>query len=246
MNPLLNEQKIIEKGELGAIFLYSGILDAYEAVGIELIGPNVLNEHVIPKMVYYVKEFLPSVFKFEIKSNDELITNLRKFMLDIRQKIDNARESGSAKEFTMNEIWEIRAAIFGYESVFIDILGDNAIKNYVFKRIADILSAYLPDAFVSADITLKEKLNAFVTYIIENEFVGTASYKIKDNKVQISANRCAFAEIHDSEAYRKANVRFCPWGMIGSAIMTTHLGKETTINSCIFTTKGSVTKIESK
>ena len=47
---------------LEGAFLYMGILDAYEAVGAELIGPNVLEEHVIPRMVYYVREFLPEIF----------------------------------------------------------------------------------------------------------------------------------------------------------------------------------------
>ena len=150
----------------------------------------------------------------------------------------------------MEEIWELRAAIFGYESVFIDILGEAAIKNYVFKRIADIISAYLPDSFIYEGdtelTTLDAKLDSYVKTIQKKKFVDFAKYSMKEDTVQITANRCAFSKIHDSEAYRKSNVRFCPWGMIGSAILASHKGKETTIESCLFTTKGSVSKIVSK
>ena len=82
-----------------------------------------------------------------------------------------------------------------------------------------------------------------IIVIVRIEF---AKYTIKGEAVQITANRCAFSKIHDSEAYRNANVRFCPWGMIGSAIWASHKGKETNIESCLFTTKGSVSKIVSK
>lgn len=235
------------KEEIDAVFIYGGILDAYEAVGIELIGPTVLEEHVLPKMVYYVQEFLPEIFSERAKDPETLTADLKAFLDQYRDKIEQAREQGTAHDyFTMNEIWQLRAAIFGYESAFIDILGEAAIKTYMFKRIADILSAYLPDAFVEEKIMLKEKLDAYVKYIQEKDFVRYANYKISKDLVTITANRCAFSKIHDSEAYRNANVRFCPWGMVGSAILASHLGKETTIDSCFFTTKGSVSKIVSK
>jgi len=235
---------------LDAVFIYGGILDAYEAVGTELIGENVVSDYVIPKMVYYVKEFLPETFSTRSTDQDELIGELTNWLTEFRGKIEKAREMGTGKNFTMEEIWELRAAIFGYESVFIDILGEAAIKNYVFKRIADIISAYLPDSFIyegdTTLTTLDAKLNSYISTIQSKKFVEFAKYKVKDESVVITANRCAFSKIHDSEAYRKANVRFCPWGMIGSAILASHRGKETNIESCLFTTKGSVSKIISK
>ncbi len=235
---------------LDAVFIYGGILDAYEAVGTELIGENVVSDYVIPKMVYYVREFLPEVFSEISTDQDKLISELETWLNEFRGKIERAREIGTGRDFTMEEIWELRAAIFGYESVFIDILGETAIKNYVFKRIADIISAYLPDSFIyegdTTLTTLDAKLDSFITTIQSKKFVEFAKYKIKDENVIITANRCAFSKIHDSEAYRNANVRFCPWGMIGSAILASHRGKETNIKSCLFTTKGSVSTIISK
>ena len=58
------EHRSQDDQQLEAVFLYMGILDAYEAVGTELIGPNVLDEHVLPRMVYYVQEFLPEIFSY--------------------------------------------------------------------------------------------------------------------------------------------------------------------------------------
>ncbi|MHA1976630.1 MAG: hypothetical protein ACW98F_09735 [Candidatus Hodarchaeales archaeon] len=235
---------------LDAVFIYGGILDAYEAVGTELIGENVVSDYVIPKMVYYVKEFLPEIFSNKSTDQEQLIEELTDWLTEFRGKIEKAREMGTGRIFTMDEIWELRAAIFGYESVFIDILGEAAIKNYVFKRIADIISAYLPDSFIYEEetvlTTLDAKLNSYVKTIQSKKFVEFAKYRIKDDSVVITANRCAFSKIHDSEAYRKSNVRFCPWGMIGSAIMASHKGRETNIRSCLFTTKGSVSTIISK
>jgi hypothetical protein len=235
---------------LDAVFIYGGILDAYEAVGAELIGENVVEEHVIPKMVYYVKEFLPEIFSTKAQSTKNLSNELYTWLQDFKLKIEKARELESGSIFTMNEIWQLRAAIFGYESVFIDILGEAAIKNYVFKRIADILSSYLPDSFIYEGVqpltSLDEKLTSYINSIKSKKFVEYANYSIKEDRVIITANRCEFSKIHDSEAYRNANVRFCPWGMIGSAILTSHKGKETTIDSCLFTTKGSKSTIISK
>ena len=232
---------------LDAVFIYGGILDAYEAVGIELIGMNVVDDYVLPKMVYYVREFVPEVFTDKSNDPEKLVQELKSWLENFKEKIDRARDLQSGSIFSMEEIWEIRAAIFGYESVFIDILGEAAIKNYVFTRIADILSAYLPDSFVfEGESTLEEKLRAYITHIQNKQFVQYANFRVKDNLVTVTANRCAFSKIHDSNAYRNANVRFCPWGMIGSAILASHRGTETKIESCLFTTKGSVSKIVSK
>jgi hypothetical protein len=237
---------------LDAVFIYGGILDAYETVGIELIGENVVSDYVLPKMVYYVREFLPEIFSGNKITGDPdlLVKELKDWLDEFKLKIEQARELESGRNFTMEEIWQLRAAIFGYESVFIDILGEAAIKNYVFKRIADILSSYLPVSFIYEDerqlSSLDSKLKAYIKYIKEKRFVGYANYKIQGNQVIVTANRCAFSKIHNSNAYRNANVRFCPWGMIGSAILTGHEGKETTIDSCRFTTKGSISTLISK
>ncbi|MFW9854328.1 MAG: hypothetical protein ACFFFG_04680 [Candidatus Thorarchaeota archaeon] len=232
-----------QKGRLDAVFLYGGILDAYEAVGMELIGPNVVEDYVLPKMVYYVREFLPGIFNKAAPDPERLVSDLRSWLDDFKLKISRARELKKSVMFSLEEIWQLRAAIFGYESVFIDILGETAIKTYVFSRIADILSSYLPDVFLGEEKTLEEKLNAYLDYIREKRFVQYTSVRIKGTSVRIAANKCYFANIHKSEAYQKSNVRFCPWGMIGSAIITSHKGDRATIESCQFTTRGSISKI---
>ncbi|UCE10480.1 MAG: hypothetical protein JSW61_00715 [Candidatus Thorarchaeota archaeon] len=234
-----------EESELNAVFLYMGILDAYEAVGVELIGPDVLEEHVLPRMTYYVREFLPEIFS-ERADSEELTTELRRFLTEFRARVEDAREKGVAGAMTMEEIWELRAAIFGFESVFINILGDSAIKNYVLIRMADILSAYLPESLLDPQIPLKTKLESYAKYIQDNKFVGFARVSFGDDEISVAANRCEFSRIHDSEAYRNLDVRFCPWGMIASAIVAAHEGKETNLESSLFTTKGSVSKIKAK
>jgi hypothetical protein len=206
-------------GALDAVFLYMGILDAYEAVGTELIGPNVLEEHVLPRMVYYVREFLPEIFS-ERSDADELVNELDQFLKYFSQKVDDARTQGSAHQLIMEDIWKLRAAIFGYESVFIKILGEAAIKNYMFTRVADILSAYLP--------------------------VKYARVSVGRDGITVATNKCEFSRIHDSDAYRSLHVRFCPWGMIASAIVAAHEGRETNLESSTFTISGSVSKIVSK
>jgi hypothetical protein len=235
---------MISRESLEGAFLYMGILDAYEAVGAELIGPNVLEEHVLPRMVYYVREFLPAIFSTR-GDTDQLVSELSVFLSQFKGMIDQARETGNV-EFTIEDVWELRAAIFGYESVFLDILGEVAIKNYVFTRIADILSSYLPEAILSHELPLEKKLEAYVNYIQAKKFAGYARFDMKANQVSITTNRCVFSRIHNSDAYRDAKTRFCPWGMIGSAIIASHEGKETTIDSCLFTTTGSITHISNK
>lgn len=234
-----------DTSQLDAVFLYMGILDAYEAVGIELIGPQVLDEHVLPRMVYYVKEFLPEIFS-ERADNIELTAELKAFILDFSSRVHNAQSEGTSGSFTMEEIWKLRAAIFGYESVFIDILGDTAIKDYVFVRMSDILSAYLPADLMDSAIPLENKLQSYADYIRKHEFVEYARVKIGKTEVTVAANKCAFAKIHDSEAYSNLNVRFCPWGMIASAIIAGHEGRETVLKSSTFTTRGSVSEIQGK
>ena len=235
----------VQKSELDAVFLYSGILDAYEAVATELIGPDVLEEHVLPRMTYFVQEFLPEIFSTK-GDTAGLVSDLREFLNRFREKIEFAREKGSTQNLTKEEIWQLRAAIFGYESVFINILGETAIKNYVFTRMADILSAYLPDSLLDPDIPLANKLEAYAKYIKENEFVGFARVSVGKEEIKVAANRCAFSRIHDSDAYRDLEVRFCPWGMIASAIVAAHEGKETNLESSTFTTRGSVSRIITK
>jgi hypothetical protein len=234
-----------EEEQLEAVFLYMGILDAYEAVGTELIGPNVLEEHVLPRMVYYVREFLPEIFS-QTTTTEELVKDLMVFLSYFSKKVEEAQNTGSTKELTMEEIWKLRAAIFGYESVFIDILGEAAIKEYVFVRMADILAAYLPEQLLDPSVSLNEKLREYAKYISDHKFVKYARVTTSGNKAVVAANYCAFSRIHDSEAYQDLNVRFCPWGMIGSAIVAAHEGKGALLKSSLFTTSGSVSEIETK
>ncbi|NWF95006.1 MAG: hypothetical protein HXY34_02590 [Candidatus Thorarchaeota archaeon] len=230
---------------LDAVFLYAGILDAYEAVGVELIGPNVLDDHVLPRMVHYVREFLPEAFS-ERTDLDGLAAELKAFLTKFRQVVAEARAAGSAKGLTLEDIWKLRAAIFGFESVFIKILGEAAIKNYVLIRIADILSAYLPSSLLDPRTDIITKLDTYARYIREQGFVKFARVSLEDGAIAVAANKCAFARIHDSEAYRNLDVRFCPWAMIASAIVAAHEGKEAVLESSLFTTSGSVSKIRTK
>jgi hypothetical protein len=231
--------------QLEAVFLYRGILDAYDAVGTELIGPNVLDEHVLPRMVYYVQEFLPEVFSDKAEPS-QLVNELKTFLTEFHDKVDAAQSEGSTEGLTMEEIWKLRAAIFGYESVFINILGEAAIKDYVFVRMADILAAYLPEQLLDPSVSLEEKLKAYAEYISSHRFVKYARVTSGGGTVKVAANYCAFSRIHDSEAYQDLNVRFCPWGMIGSAIVAAHEGKGALLKSSLFTTSGSVSEIETK
>ncbi len=234
-----------DSSKLDAVFLYMGILDSYEAVGTELIGANVLDEHVLPRMVYYVKEFLPGIFSNRTDS-ESLTAELKSFLVDFSSRVHSAQSNRSGEQFTMEEIWKLRAAIFGYESVFIDILGDAAIRDYVFVRMSDILASYLPNSLTDPSIPLQDKLQAYVEYIRRNGFVEYARVKIGKKEIVVAANKCEFAQIHDSEAYTNLNVRFCPWGMIASAIIAGHEGRETLLKSSTFTTRGSVSEIEPK
>ena len=235
------EHQLQDDQQLEAVFLYMGILDAYEAVGTELIGPNVLDEHVLPRMIYYVQEFLPEIFS-ESPSSEELKTFLDYF----HKKVEHAQATGSTEDLTMEEIWKLRAAIFGYESVFIDMLGDTAIKDYVFIRMSDILAAYLPEHLLDPSISLDEKLKEYSKHIKNHGFVKFADAKIGGDKITVATNGCAFSRIHDSETYQDLTVRFCPWGMIGSAIVSAHEGKGASLQSSLFTTRGSVSEIETK
>jgi len=245
MSRITSEPGEQETGSLDAVFLYMGILDAYEAVGIELIGPKVLDEHVLPRMVYYVKEFLPEIFTGR-EDMSLLVNELKDFLVEFKNKVEAARVKGHAENLSKEDIWKLRAAIFGFESVFIKILGDSAIKNYVFGRIADILSAYLPDRLMNPDISLQEKLQDYGNYLKEHKFVGYARTTVGKDGITIATNKCEFSRIHDSDAYRNLDVRFCPWGMIGSAIVAAHEGRATNLESSVFTTKGSVSKIGSR
>jgi len=239
------ESQSADDQHLEAAFLYRGILDAYDAVGTELIGPNVLDEHVLPRMIYFVREFLPEVFSDKAESS-QLISELKTFLTDFHAKVDEAQQKGTTRNLTMQEIWKLRAAIFGYESVFINILGEAAIKDYVFVRMADILASYLPEQLLDPNVPLSQKLRGYSEYISGHGFVKYARVTTRGGKVTVAANYCAFAKIHDSEAYQNLDVRFCPWGMIGSAIVAAHEGKGTLLKSSLFTTRGSVSEIETK
>ena len=73
-----------------------------------------------------------------------------------------------------------------------------------------------------------------------------ARAKVETDKITVATNGCAFSRIHDSDAYQNLNVRFCPWGMIGSAIIAAHEGRGTTLKSSLFTTRGSVSEIKTQ
>ena len=116
-----------------------------------------LDEHVLPRMVYYVREFLPEIFSDRADST-QLVSELKTFLTEFHDKVDAAQTRRTTEGLTMEEIWKLRAAIFGYESVFINILGEAAIKDYVFVRMADILAAYLPEQLMDPSVSLTEKL----------------------------------------------------------------------------------------
>ena len=111
---------------------------------------------------------------------------------------------------------------------------------------ADILASYLPENLLDSGIPLKEKLQSYANFLSDHGFVNYARASADKDKVVIAANGCAFARIHDSDAYQKLEIRFCPWGMIGSAIVAAHEGKGTVLKSSLFTTRGSVSEIETK
>lgn len=233
-----------EKSPLEAVFLYYGILEAYEDVGKELIGEDVIEKHVIRKMAYYINQFIKDFVLPE--SEGELTQNLLDFLRSTKGKLTKAREDPKNVSFTNENVWELRAAIFGFESTFIEILGEHVIRDYVFSRIAEILTIYLPDTFVGGG-SLEEKLESYTKYLQTHGLVKYAGYDVvsKGNKksIVIRANKCIFAGIHDSDAYKGAMVRFCPWGMIGSAIFTSHHQKKTGIKSCQFVTRGTISYI---
>ncbi len=232
------------KNATDAVFLYYGILEAYEDVGKELIGPDVIEKHIIKKMVYYINNFIPG---FTLpNTTEELEQSLLKFLSETKEKVTLAFENPDKVIFTNENVWELRAAIFGFESAFIEVLGEHVIRDYVFLRVAEILSVYLPNSFTKEN-NLEDKIKAYANYLTTNELVKFSDYSIEEIKgkliTKFSANKCIFARIHDSEAYMQAKVRFCPWGMIASSIVTSHLGKNTTIKECQFVTRGTITTI---
>ena len=230
-----------------AMLLYHGILEAYEDVGKELIGPDVVEKYIIKKMTYYIKNFIP---EFTLpRSEGELEKNLLEFLKKTKEKVKIALENPNKVIFDNENVWELRAAIFGFESAFIEILGEHVIRDYVFSRIAEILSVYLPNSFIK-NASLEKKLQSYADYLTSNELVKFSNFSIeheeKGSKVKFRANKCIFAKIHDSEAYSNSEVRFCPWGMIGSAITTQHFGKNSQIKNCQFVTRGTISTITSE
>lgn len=224
---------------INAVYLYYGILEGYEVVGQELLGDDVVQNHVVPRMKYYVDNFLP--FLFQEETDKEIESSLVSFLDELKEKVSN----NQTEDITLNDIWELRAAIFGYESAFIELLGENVIKNYVLGRVSDILTIYLPDIFTSDQMTLSEKLQSFASYLKSKEYVKYANFSISGNKkVRFNVNQCEFSRIHDSEAYKQGKVRFCPWGMIVQAIVNSHELDQFPLKGSIFTTRGTITKLE--
>lgn len=222
-----------------AIYLYMGILESYEAIAEELMGHEAIEEQILPRMVFYVKNFLPE-FSGQ-KSDAELIENLGIFLAKMKKQILELKDLDN---ITMSDIWEVRAAIFGYENVFLEVLGVEVIENYVFQRMADILVLYLPESFKSSKFSLDEKLDAFSKYLRDNGFVKSSGYSLKKNKIEFRANYCAFSAIHHSRAYMDGKTRFCPWGMIANSILVAHIQQAAESIQVAFTTRGSITKLE--
>jgi hypothetical protein len=195
-------------------------------------------------MAYYLKQFIPD---FEIpNSQGELEESLLGFLKDTKKKLVEASQNPDEVVFTNENVWELRAAIFGFETVFIEILGEHVIRDYVFSRIAEILTAYLPKSFVNTD-SLDDKLKSYTDYLKDHKLVKYAGYEVtgsgRSKSFKIKANKCIFAQIHDSEAYQKSEIRFCPWGMIGSAIVNMDQKIPTNIKSCQFVTRGTISTI---
>jgi len=226
-----------------AVFLYLGILDAYEAIAEDLIGGEVLKEEVAPRMIFYVRNFLPS--KIRGMSDDAIQSQIIDFLDDIRNRVYAIQESDrSNHNISMSEIWELRAAIFGFENVFLDILGEDIIESYVYKRIAEILAVYLPEVFNNPKLNLEEKLKRYSSYLRDNNFVKQANFAYRDDQIQYRVNYCAFSSIHNSSAYLDGKTRFCPWGMIAKAIVASSQLGNHKIRQCKFTTRGSITDLE--
>ena len=228
----------MESSFLDAAQFYYGILEAYELVGQELIGPDVLDKQAIPRMIYYVQKFLPK--QHQGKSDQEMTSEMHEFLNNLKTKVSNQEKFN----LSLNEVWQLRAAIFGYESAFLEILGDNVIKKYVLNRIPEILAVYLPDVFASESTSLETKLDHFAKFLKKEKFVKYANFSVKGGKVKFNVNHCAFSGIHDSEAYRERNTRFCPWGMMALSIVNAHEQKEFPISGTKFATKGTITELK--
>ncbi len=219
--------------------IYLARARAREAKGEELIGTDAITEQIIPRMVYYVRNFLPQIM--EGKDDSEIVSQLTDFLKDMKMRMDSP---SLLDEITIGDIWEVRAAIFGYENVFLEVLGVDVIENYVFPRIAEILTLYLPGSFKSESMSLKEKLSEFAEYLKSHNFVRNANYSMKGTGVEFRANYCQFSAIHGSKAYLDGKTRFCPWGMIANSIAAAHFKQTSQIVNCDFTSKGSITKLE--
>lgn len=228
----------MESDFLDAVYFYYGILEAYEIVGQELIGVDVLEKHAVPRMVYYVNNFLPKAYRNT--TENELTNQITSFLSDLKMKVANQEKF----QITLEEVWQLRAAIFGYESAFLEILGENVIRNYVLKRIPEILAVYLPEVFSAENKSLKQKLQGFAQFLKSQKFVKYANFSMKNGNIKFNVNHCAFASIHDSDAYREKKIRFCPWGMMVLAIVNEHEQKEFPISSSTFATRGTITELQ--
>ncbi|MCY3412436.1 MAG: hypothetical protein INQ03_12435 [Candidatus Heimdallarchaeota archaeon] len=228
----------MDESYLDAVYFYYGILESYEVVGQELIGESVLEDHVVPRMTYYVKNFLPKLYN-KISEN-EIKTDVISFLTQLKDRI----EVHDTNKIPKQDIWLLRAAIFGYESSFLEILGENVIKQYVLKRIPEILAVYLPEVFTGRDKSLEEKLQQFAEYIKIQNFAKITNFELNNGKIIFSVNKCAFADIHSSDAYLEKKTRFCPWGMMVLAIVNDHQEKEFPIQGTTFVTRGTITELE--
>ncbi len=227
----------MENAPKEAVQLYYAIFEAYLDVGTELIGENVIEEQIVPRMKYYIDAFLPEMGL----TTDEATL----FLLDFKDFLEKAIFDDT-ETITYEDVWKLRAIIFGFENAFLEILGEGAVKKYVLSKIGDYLVSYLPEIFASQGLSLQEKLDVYLDFLKKNKFIKAGKVKEKQGQIQFSSNHCIFAAIHDSVAYRDGKTRFCPWGMIATAIAFNHFQINTSRLETTFTYRGSITNINLK
>ncbi len=217
-----------------AIQLYYAIFEAYVDVGTELLGDNVVENQIVPRMKYYLGSFLP-----EMNLSDEEASD---FIQEFKTYLENAIFSED-KDLSYEDAWKLRAIIFGFENAFLEILGEAALKKYVFQKIAEYLVSYLPEIFSVQGVSLKDKLQSYLDFLKENKFIKAGKVKEKGKEIQFTSNHCVFANIHDSIAYKDGKTRFCPWGMIATAIVFNHFETNSVRLKTTFTYRGSITDL---
>lgn len=218
-----------------AIQLYYAIFEAYLDVGVELLGESVLEDQIVPRMKFYLESFVPEADL----SDDDLV----EFVNTFKENVEEAIFEGTVR-LTFEDAWKLRAIIFGFENAFLEILGENAVRKYVFPKVAEYLIPYLPDILTKPNVDLKNKLRQFLDYLKTHKFIRAGKIKLKKDGFQFSANHCIFAGIHDSPAYKDGKTRFCPWGMIATAIAAHHQKTIAKNVETKFTYRGSITYLE--